>query len=237
MVRWLVLSLVLGCGDSPAPEVGNAPVGNPHPIDRSPAPAAANPHAAPSSTVGGRRGVVLETMNGGGYTYAKLDVCGTELWVAGPDAKLAVGNVVDTQGSMPMKDFHSSTLDLTFPSLLFVTAIGVTDQPVDCSKGTAVAPPHPMKAPVGAPVMAAGQRQGKVLETMESGGYRYAHVDFCGTQAWVAGPSSPLAVGQTVGTGSGMPMRDFHSSTLNRTFAAIDFVRELHPLEGEPSCN
>lgn len=107
----------------------------------------------------------------------------------------------------------------------------------DCSKGSWVEHLAPAAAPPPAPpAPVAKARQGKVLETMVSGGYRYARVDFCGVESWVAGPDRALDVGQTVTADAGMAMQDFHSSTLDRTFSAIDFVNALDVLPGEPAC-
>jgi len=71
---------------------------------------------------------------------------------------------------------------------------------------------------------------GKVVETMDSGGYTYAKLDVGGKPVWVAGPRTPIKVGQTVLAAKGTPMTNFRSSTLNRTFATIHFV----PAFGRP---
>ena len=66
------------------------------------------------------RGTVLETMNSGGYTYARVDVDGTEVWAAGPVTPLKEGAEIALVGAMGMQNFHSSTLDRTFEEILFV---------------------------------------------------------------------------------------------------------------------
>jgi len=64
---------------------------------------------------------------------------------------------------------------------------------------------------------------GKVVETMNSGGYTYALVDESGAKIWVALPKSNLAVGNEITCQSGMVMNNFSSSSLRRVFKNIVF--------------
>ena len=68
---------------------------------------------------------------------------------------------------------------------------------------------------------------GKVLETMDSGGYTYMKVDTGDKQPWVAIPQSQIKVGQEVTYQPGMVMNNFASKTLNRTFDSIVFSSGL----------
>lgn len=65
---------------------------------------------------------------------------------------------------------------------------------------------------------------GKVMETMASGGYTYALVESGGKQVWAAGKQAAIAKGDVVNFSAQMPMKNFHSSTLKRTFPEIYFV-------------
>lgn len=84
------------------------------------APAPAPPHAMPPSGEQALAGTVRETMSSGGYTYAKLDRDGTEIWVAGPETALAVGTKLDKLDGTLMPGFHSPTLNRTFDQIYFV---------------------------------------------------------------------------------------------------------------------
>ncbi|MGO9612651.1 MAG: hypothetical protein ACLPX5_06425 [Dissulfurispiraceae bacterium] len=64
---------------------------------------------------------------------------------------------------------------------------------------------------------------GKIVETMDSGGYTYVRVEEKGQKTWVAVPSTKVKVGDTVTFQPGMEMKDFQSKTLNRTFDRIIF--------------
>jgi hypothetical protein len=68
---------------------------------------------------------------------------------------------------------------------------------------------------------------GKVLETMDSGGYTYLKVDTGLSQPWVAIPQAQVKVGETVTYQPGMVMNNFASKSLNRTFESIVFSSGL----------
>lgn len=154
---------------------------------------------APTGAAGGPAGVVLETMNAAGYTYARVESEGEEIWVAGPLTELAEGDEISLGGAMGMTDFHSASLDRTFESILFVNSFA-TARPAEA------------------------QYRGTVLEAISAAGYTYLRVDRDGTELWLAGPVSRVAEGQVVAWNDGAVMRDFESPSLGRTFDELLFV-------------
>lgn len=64
---------------------------------------------------------------------------------------------------------------------------------------------------------------GKVVETMDSGGYTYALLEKKGKKTWVAVPQMKITKGQNISFQPGMEMENFKSKTLNRTFEKIIF--------------
>ncbi len=64
---------------------------------------------------------------------------------------------------------------------------------------------------------------GKVVETMNSGGYSYVCLEKKGKKTWVAVPEMKISVGQEAAFEPGMEMVNFTSKTLNRTFDRIIF--------------
>ena len=251
LLIFVLLVAITGCGGGvdEAPEGQSATLGG----------------SAPAQPAAGGyfEGAVVETMNAGGYTYVLVDTGSEKHWAAGPQQAMEVGTHVKISTAMPMQGFHSKTLDRTFSQILFVNGIQPMDGKPDCSQQAKArsSPGKPMPfmfpggsdpsgaAPAGHPTAghpptggahpppsAGGSRQGRVLETMVSGGYRYARVDFCGTETWVAGPDVTVEVGQTITTDRGMAMDGFRSNTLNRTFERIDFVKQIQPGSGEPDC-
>jgi hypothetical protein len=64
---------------------------------------------------------------------------------------------------------------------------------------------------------------GKVVETMNSGGYTYVCLEKAGKKTWVAVPQMPVSVGQEMAFQPGNEMPNFTSKSLNRTFESIIF--------------
>ena len=64
-------------------------------------------------------GKVVETMNGGGYTYANLEKDGKKTWVAFSTLETRVGDKLSFKGCMEMPNFQSKALDRKFDSILF----------------------------------------------------------------------------------------------------------------------
>lgn len=69
--------------------------------------------------------------------------------------------------------------------------------------------------------------KGKVLETMDSGGYTYVLIEENGQKLWVAAMQTEVKVGDTVEFPDSPPMVNFQSKTLKRTFDKIIFAPGL----------
>lgn len=241
--RMLWLSLVsVGCLD-----MGRAPDQPPTPVEAAPAPeaeasAATATAAAPAGGTADakasleRKGKVLEVLKSGGYTYVRLDACGMEAWAAGPEMDLEVGTTVAMPEGMGMVDFKSPSLDRTFEAILFVDWFRPTTEELDCSKPALEAAEKRGAHGSQAKPLPKTTYHGKVLETMESGGYTYVRIDSCGEEQWLASPRIPVQVGQFVASPQGNEMRGFSSPTLGRTFESIFFVPSMGIAPGAPDC-
>ncbi len=64
---------------------------------------------------------------------------------------------------------------------------------------------------------------GKVVETMNSGGYTYVLLEKKGKKTWVAMPEMKVSVGQQMSLHPGQEMLNFRSPSLGRTFSSIIF--------------
>ncbi len=69
--------------------------------------------------------------------------------------------------------------------------------------------------------------KGKVIESMDSGGYTYMHFEENGKKLWVATRLLKVSVGDLIEFGHAAPMKKFFSKTLNRTFEDILFVNRV----------
>ncbi len=85
----------------------------------------------------------------------------------------------------------------------------------------------------GASHAAPNQIQGEVTEVIEAAGYTYAEVDTGEEKVWAAATTTPVEVGDTIAFTTEMPMRNFHSSSMNRDFPLIYFVKSF--MTGEAS--
>jgi hypothetical protein len=72
---------------------------------------------------------------------------------------------------------------------------------------------------------------GKVVETMNAGGYTYMLLETEGKKSWIAVPACEVKVGEDVKVQPGMEMGSFSSKSLNRTFDNIVFSGGLIPSE------
>jgi hypothetical protein len=120
---------------------------------------------------------------------------------------------------------------LTFAAAVILAlpvAVSGADKP-------ASAPAAPL--PKGHPALPAPQETpaltGKVLETMESGGYTYINLQQDkGKKIWVAVPKTKISVGKKVDLVPGEEFTNFTSKTLNRTFDKIIFSLGPVPKKG-----
>ncbi|MDH3347481.1 MAG: DNA-binding protein [Desulfobulbaceae bacterium] len=69
--------------------------------------------------------------------------------------------------------------------------------------------------------------KGKVMETMNSGGYTYVLVETAQGGVWAAIPETSVEMGREVTLMPGAVMNDFSSKTMNRTFKSIVFAGGL----------
>jgi hypothetical protein len=153
---------------------------------------------------GGPVGTVLEKLDAGGYTYARVKAADKEIWMAAPSTVLTVGDTVSLAGADNMGPFKSPSIDRTFDEIYFIDQFRNPHATVDTFRGT-------------------------VIETMNVAGYTYALVKVGEEPAvWLAAPKTELGVGDAVSWGEGALMREFHSATLDRTFPEIVFVASLN---------
>lgn len=103
---------------------------------------------------------------------------------------------------------------------------------VGCKKNETTAPAtapatdQQAAAPItSAQPVAAQGITGKVVETMNSGGYTYVLVDEGSKQSWAAAPEFKVAVGDSVTLpANAMAMEKYESKSLQRTFDVVYFV-------------
>jgi hypothetical protein len=65
--------------------------------------------------------------------------------------------------------------------------------------------------------------EGRVIETINAAGYTYLRVESGSGKVWAAAPEMPIKPGDHVVVSGAMPMANFHSKTLNRSFDVMYF--------------
>ena len=65
--------------------------------------------------------------------------------------------------------------------------------------------------------------RGRVVEAINAATYTYVQVDTGAAKVWAAAPQFSVKPGDTVALGDAMPMPNYHSKTLNRTFEVVYF--------------
>lgn len=74
---------------------------------------------------------------------------------------------------------------------------------------------------------------GKVTETMNAGNYTYIKLDEDGEEVWLASSPMDVSVGERVEYIGGVPMKDFRSKSLERSFESILLITRIKVLDRE----
>jgi predicted aspartyl protease len=89
-------------------------------------------------------------------------------------------------------------------------------------------------APIQAAPDADGAISGKVVETMNAASYTYVLIDTGAKKSWVAAPQFAVKVGDSAAIADAMPMKNYQSKTLNRTFDVVYFTGNIS-VNGAPA--
>ncbi len=173
-------------------------------------------------------GKIIETMDSGRYTYMLLEKDGRKGWVAVPGIKVKVGQEIQLNPGVEMGKFTSNSLKRTFDQIVFTSAPGTDEHklimPAATDNGDSAKPAgHPAMEKQAVDKKNWAPLSGKVVETMDSGGYTYVCLEKEGKKTWAAVPSMKVKVGEILDLQPGPTMPNFSSKSLNRTFESIIF--------------
>lgn len=193
-------------------------------------------------------GKVLQVANGGGYTYAEVDVGGGQkVWVAGGTIQVKPGDSIQWRDHAMMRNFNAKSLGRTFDEILFVSAWGpvggsLAQVPSHGTAPQATAPqagdsavwqavpapgaarPAPAAMPGAQAAAAPAGNAGKVRSVANAGGYSYIEVEQGGGSLWVAVTETPVKAGDQIRWDGGALMQNFNAKSLGRTFDRIVFA-------------
>ena len=180
-------------------------------------------------------GKVVETMDSKGYTYICLEKDGRKGWSAVPTVSVKVGEEIELVPGTDMGRFTSTSLKRTFDSIHFSPGVKGTDgkyrtdqAPKEAEAEKAPLPAgHPALQPQATAETAAAPITGKVVETMDAGGYSYVCLENDGKKTWIAAPAMKVVLGEQLSFLPGSEMPNFTSKSLNRSFEKIIFSNGL----------
>jgi hypothetical protein len=109
-------------------------------------------------------------------------------------------------------------------TLFSLTMLAGCGEEPPAAQNQAAKPSAQMAPTTPAEPAAAPGKSGKVLESMDAAGYTYVQVDTGTETFWAAAPQFAVKVGDDVVVPEGMPMPNFSSKTLDRTFDMVYFV-------------
>jgi hypothetical protein len=117
LVVLAVVTLAAACGGKQEATQSASAAAAPAPVPAAQAPSV--PAAA-----GGLTGKVVETFNGGGYTYLRIATKSGGQWAAVRETKIAKGDTVTVDAELTMEKFESKTLNRTFDRIVFGSLAG-----------------------------------------------------------------------------------------------------------------
>jgi hypothetical protein len=140
-----MLVLLVGCRDKKKSSC---------PIDKPAATASSGAVGRMQPDAPGFSGVVKETMNTAGYTYALVDTGNAKVWAVAPETVIKPGDTVTVFGTMPMKNYQSKTLHRTFELVFFAGSIlRKGEKPAAAAAGVSAVPsPHAANAGAAVPM-------------------------------------------------------------------------------------
>ena len=221
------LAVLGGCGKKES-DAASAAAPAAAPVTAAQAPSNAIFSAAPAQQAPARNiGKVLQTQDGGGYTYAEVQTAaGQKVWIAGSQIDARPGTEVQWGNFAVMRNFEARSIGKSFPEILFVDRWGPVGQ-----AAKAVAPhgtfPQPQAAAVAGAAAAGSGAGGTVRSVTNAGGYSYIEVDQGGQTVWVAATETPMKKGDKVEWQGGSQMSNFTARSLNRTFEKIIFAQSV----------
>ena len=188
--------------------------------------------------------VTEEVLQTSQYTYLRVKEGEQERWLAGPKMEASVGETYYYKNAMLMPDFASKELNRTFKEIYFVDKINKNAEAVQNAPAPPAMPDSANKATAAAPGNGADANAGaadehKVVadEVLQTNQYTYIHAKEGTNDLWLAAAKMNATKGTTYYFHGGLPMKDFVSKELKKTFKDILFVDNITDNPGAAPVN
>ena len=135
-----------------------------------------------------------------------------------------------SNGNKPQPDATAKSKE---PPAQQVAGTPAAKQPAEAQPAAAAAAPVPAQAAAQPEQKLPDPLRGTVKETMNVGGYAYLLLETDHGEIWAAARTFPVAVGNEVEVAGMMPMVNFSSPSLKRTFDVIQFVGQARVVGGD----
>jgi hypothetical protein len=212
---FLVLSLLASCGSEKNAEQTTLPAGV-------------------------HKAVVEEALQTTQYTYLHVKDGDHESWLAVTKMQASPGDTYYFNDALPMNNFESKELKRTFPEIYFLDQLSST--PAIVIKTTAPVAPVQSVAEAGiaadnnSTILTSDTPIGKTnhavlaQEVLQTSKYTYIRGTEAKDERWLATSRMEAKTGLTYYFNGGLPMTDFVSKELNRSFKQILFVDHISTL-------
>jgi hypothetical protein len=189
-------------------------------------------------------GEVLDVLNTGRYKYVRVKTEDEKIWCATTRCSVKVGDDVTVPPGFMMTGLKSLVLKRTFDEVYFVNAIGAEAEAM-LAKSPKRPAGHPQTGakPAGHPKTGgtqAGQSKnnerppltgktftGTVAEVIHASRYTYIRIEDGEKTVWAAAPQFKVKSGDKATAPLVMPMKDFKSTRLKRTFDMVYFTSRI----------
>lgn len=175
--------------------------------------------------------VVAEVLQTSQYTYLRVKEGDKEAWLAVSKMQPSVGETYYYGSSLPMKDFESKELNRTFSEVLFLDNLSTT--PDVAVSNNPPAEPENTEAMTAAPIAHTVVAE-EILQTSQ---YTYVKAKEGSAEFWLAAKKFDAGVGKTYYFMGGLPMTNFESKELKRTFPEVLFVDNISDTPGSTENN
>jgi len=123
----LALTVFSGAAFAQAPPAGHPPTAQALPAGHPPTATKSEGKGGPEAQLP-QKAKVLSTIDAAPYTYLEVTQNKKTLWLAANAVSAKKGDVIRFDDGMVMTNFHSKTLNRTFPAVTFVSQVVITKE-------------------------------------------------------------------------------------------------------------
>ena len=176
--------------------------------------------------------VVEEVLQTNQYTYLHVKEGKNEPWLAVSKMQAAVGETYYYRDGLPMTDFASKELNRTFKEILFLDNLS-TSPKIPVNENASAESQSPNGASQNPAMEKSASPMGAIAHTvvaeevLQTSKYTYIRAKENNEELWIAVSKMEASVGKTYYFTGGLPMTEFESKELKKTFKEVLFVDNI----------